>query len=209
MWFLYLRQTCEKAYEMLPCTWLYLTSFPMHPEGLHSLCELYRCFLPAVDHHLMEIEDVSRLQWSHLLKRIYIMKDLMFSKVSGDFVGFSNLRDITCNSRLLQFQSSLKEEGSQEQLAFQDNAGVPIVQGGKGAILISGIPVPTVTIPTLGSYRMGRTIESKGACFDINGPFLNRHLFNGKGAFFVSDLSHPMKTVRNCLASKSHKLWVS
>ena len=119
-WCLYLRHLSGKAYETLRASGcIKLLSQRTLRDYTHCVSSTTG-FSNAVDQHLMDIVDVSRYPEFKknvviIIDEMYIKEDLVFNKVSGELVGFSNLGDN--NSHLLQFQSSLEKEDSQEQLA--------------------------------------------------------------------------------------------
>ena len=237
-WCLYLRHLSGKAYETLR------ESGTIRLPSQRTLRDYTHCvnstagFSAALDRHLMEVADVNacpefKKNVVIIMDEMYIKEDLVFNKVSGELVGFSNLGDI--NSHLLQFQSSLEQEDSQEQLA--KTMLVFMVRGLFSSLEFLYVQLPCTTVtgdllfdPLWEAIARLERCGLKVLAVTADGASSNRHLFkihnpsssteitykvknpyaaDGRSVHFLSDPPHLMKTVRNCLASKSRKLWVS
>ena len=237
-WCLYLRHLSGKAYETLRESGaIRLPSQRTLRDYTHSVSSTAG-FSAAVNRHLMEIADVSKCPEFKknvviMMDEMYIKEDLVFNKVSGELVGFSNLGDI--NSHLLKFQSSLEEEDSQEQLAktmlvfmvrrLFSSLEFPYVQLPcttiTGDLLFDplweaialleqcGLKVLPMTADGASSNRRIFKIHIPISSIEITYKVKNPYATDGRTVYFLSDPPHLMKTVRNCLASKSRKLWVS
>ena len=237
-WCLYLRYLSGKAYETLRA------SHCIKLPSQRTLRDYTHCvsssagFSADVDRHLMEIADVSKCpefkkNVALVIDEMYIKEDLVYNKVTGALVGFSNLGEM--NSHLLQFQFSLEKEGSEEQLAktmlvfmvwgLFSSLEFPYVQFPcttiTGDLLFDplweaierlercGLKVLAVTADGASPNRRLFKIRSLSSSSEITYKVNNPYATDGRSVFFLSDPPHLMKTVRNCLASKSRKLWVS
>jgi len=169
------------------------------------------------------------------MDEMYIKEDLVYSKHSGELVGFVNLGDI--NTQLLHFQKDVEGERDNGTPALAKTMFVIMVRG-----LFIRLNFPYVQFPCTSMsvdllfdlvweavYRLER-IQLKVLAITADGQSSNRLFFklhnpnaspneityrvynphspDNRFLYFFSDVPHLVKTVRNAWESKKRLLWV-
>lgn len=237
-WCLYLRHISGKAYETIRDSGcIKLPSQRTLRDYTHCVTSTAG-FSADVDRYLMKVVNISSIPEFQknvilVIDEMYIKEELVYNKESGALIGFSNLGDI--NSHLLQFQVSLDNK-SNEKLAktmvvfmirgLFSHLEFPYAQfpctNLTGDLLFDplweaiarlercGLKMLAVTADGGSSNRRlfkihDQTSPDKQITYKTKNPYAS----DGRSVFFLSDPPHLIKTVRNCLASKKRKLWVS
>ena len=237
-WCLYLRHLSRKAYETISLSGcIRLPSQRTLRDYTHHI-KLCVGFSTAVDRELIRAAELQhcpdfKKNVALIMDEMYVKEDLVYDKTSGELIGFTDVGDI--NTHLLEFQAQV-EVGS-EPHGLAKSVLVFMVRGLFSSLEFpyAQFPLATTTGDLMFSllWEAISRLELCGAkvqAVTADGASPNRRLFkihtpfrssvikhkvknpcahDGRDLYFISDPPHLLKTIRNCMASRARRLWVS
>lgn len=235
-WALYLRHLSGKAYETIRESGCLALPSQRTLRDYTYFLESTLGFSDAVDKHLMQVAKVNEIEdfqkcIAVIMDEMHIKEDLVFSKHSGNLIGFTNLGNI--NDLLLRYEHSLESESNSStplakamlvfyvrglftsvqfpyaQFASKTLSGDLIFQPFWEAVFRLERMGFRVTAATADGASPNRSFFALHSNDKLTHKTLNPYAHEDRYIYFFSDPPHLLKTTRNCLASKNRNLRVS
>ena len=235
-WALYLRHQSGKAYETLRESGCIALPSQRTLRDYTYFLNSTMGFSDDVDKHLMEIAKLGDLQdfqkcIALIMDEMHVKEDLVFSKHSGNLIGFTNLGHI--NDLLLQYERSLESDAessaplAKSMLVFFvrglfTSLQFPYAQFAckslSGDLLFKPFWEAVFRLEKMGFKVIAAIADGASPNHNffklhsktkLEHKTLNPYAADERYIYFFSDPPHLIKTTRNCLASKKRNLWVS